>query len=241
MDKKKILGLDIGTTSIGWAIVEASSEKPQKYNEYIKDNSPEAKTDTNNQRTGIHIGKDNLPAVGVRIISQGDIGQRFDSGKKLNEGKKHTPTAERRIQRSARKTKGRYKLRRDKLCCVLEILGMLPDDSYMQVIKNGKKIWKPTEENTNKWYTNKREYEKDEFGMKKKKREMDIGEQLYKLRTDALRKQTEVDLKDWGRILLHLNQWRGYSSDRFSSNEEDLDKDYRSGTVINISDKPTRI
>ncbi|HEY5462589.1 MAG TPA: HNH endonuclease domain-containing protein [Hanamia sp.] len=230
MVNKKILGLDIGTTSIGWAIVEASSEKPFKYNEYFNDGSPETKTDTNNQRIGIHKGKDGLPAAGVRIIPQGDIGQRFDSGKKLNEGKKHTPTAERRIQRSARKTKSRYKLRRDKLCSVLEILGMLPDDSYQKVLRNGKKIWKPIEEKNNKWYTNKREYEHDEFGIKKKKREMDIGEQLYKLRTDALNKDNEIGLKDWGRILLHLNQWRGYSSDRFSSNEEET-KGIKSGDV----------
>ena len=146
------------------------------------------------------------------------------------------------MQRSARKTKGRYKLRRDKLCTVLEILGMLPDDSYEKVLnKNKKEIWVSIEKKNNKWYTNKREYEKDEFGIKKKKRGMDIGEQLYKLRTDALKRENEIDLKDWGRILLHFNQWRGYSSDRFSTNEEDLDKDYRSGTVINISNEPTRI
>ena len=54
---KKILGLDIGTTSIGWAIVEATTEK--KVNEKT---NVVAATDINNDRIGIH--KD---AVGVRI------------------------------------------------------------------------------------------------------------------------------------------------------------------------------
>lgn len=239
---KKILGLDIGTTSIGWAIVKASDEKPLKNNEYFKEDIPETKTDTNNQRTGIYMGKDDLPAVGVRIIPQGDIGQRFDSGKKLNEGKLHTPTAERRIYRSARKTKSRYKLRRDKLCSVLEILGMLPDASYEKIKnKNGKEIWVPINKQNSKWYTKKREYEKNEYGIKKKKRqEGDIGEQLYKLRADAIVQPLD-DKKDWGRILLHLNQWRGYSSDRFSSNEEGIDENYHSGTVVYISNDPIKI
>jgi len=57
---KKILGLDIGTTSIGWAIIEATAEK--KINEKTNE---VAVTDINNDRIGIH--KD---AVGVRIISQ---------------------------------------------------------------------------------------------------------------------------------------------------------------------------
>ena len=239
---KKILGLDIGTTSIGWAITEASDEKPIKKNEYLKDDLPETKTDTNNQRTGIHIGQDGLPAVGVRIIPQGDIGQRFDSGKKLNEGKKHTPTADRRIYRSARKTKSRYKLRRDKLCTVLEILGMLPDASYEKINnKNGKEIWKPIENKNSKWYTKQREYEKDEYGIKKKKREKDIGEQLYELRNDAINPENKIELKDWGRILLHLNQWRGYSSDRYSSSDEEVDKDYHPGKVLNVSNEPLKI
>ncbi len=225
MANKKILGLDIGTTSIGWAIVEASEDKPLKDNKYFKEDTPETKTDTNNLRTGLHY-KDDIPAVGVRIIPQGKMGGRFDSGKKLNEKKDKTPTKERRDFRSARKTKSRYKLRRDKLCSVLNILGMLPEGSYEKVLKNEKEIWQPIKKKNNKWYTND-----------KGKRETDIGEALYKLRADALNAKNEISLKDWGRILLHLNQWRGYSSDRFSNSEEELDKDFLSGVVTSISDE----
>ena len=229
---KKILGLDIGTTSIGWAIVEASSDKPAKYNEQFKDDSPETKTDTNNQRTGIHKGKDGLPAVGVRIIAQeGKMLTRFNEGKKLNEKKNETPTAQRRRIRGGRKLKSRYKLRRDKLCTVLEILAMLPDSSFKRnKNKNNKDVWIAIEDSNGKWYTKKREYEVDEIGKKKKKRKNEygnitgIGEDLYKLRSDASTKPLD-DKKDWGRILLHLNQWRGYSSDRYSSNDEDEQTD----------------
>lgn len=77
----KILGLDIGTTSIGWAVVEASVNKPENYNKYFQYDLPETKTDTNNQRIGIHKGKDGLPAVGVKIISQeGKMLTRFTQG-----------------------------------------------------------------------------------------------------------------------------------------------------------------
>ena len=99
---KKILGLDIGTTSIGWAIVE-TSEKDDKQKE------TNTVTDINNNRIGIH--KD---AVGVRIISQDT--ERFDQGKTLNDSKGTalTPTANRRKYRGSRRMKSRYKLRRDK-------------------------------------------------------------------------------------------------------------------------------
>jgi CRISPR/Cas system Type II protein with McrA/HNH and RuvC-like nuclease domain len=247
MDNKKILGLDIGTTSIGWAIVEAKVEKPVKYNEYANDDLPETKTDTNNDRTGIHIGKDGLPAVGVRIISQeGKMLTRFNQGKKLNEKTNETPTAKRRRIRGGRKLKSRYKLRRDKLCTVLEILGMLPDASYKKVKnRNGKWLWEAMNKDdlkdigNGKWYTKIREYEVDEIGKKKKKRKNEesiitgIGEDLYKLRNNASISPLE-NKKDWGRILLHLNQSRGYSSDRYSSNEDDeqTDDGYYTSLVI---------
>lgn len=211
MENKKILGLDIGTTSIGWAIVEAKEEK--KVNERT---GKVAVTDINNDRIGIY-----QDAVGVRIISEEEMQRRFNEGNKLNEGDTLTPTAKRRVKRSSRKLKSRYKLRRDKLCSVLEILGMLPDNSYSKTTnRNGKQVWKPVEEKSNKWYTNKKEIVKDANGvrMKKRREEGDLGKQLYELRANAIANQ--IELQDWGRILLHLNQWRGYSSDRFIKDEK---------------------
>ena len=118
---KKILGLDIGTTSIGWAIVEAKDEK--KINEKTGET---ANSDINNDRIGIH--KD---AVGVRIISQDTANiQSFNEGKKLVQGSTLTPTASRRVKRGIRRMKSRYKLRRGKLENVLSFLEITKDEKY---------------------------------------------------------------------------------------------------------------
>lgn len=182
---KKILGLDIGTTSIGWAIVEATDEK--KTNDV-------AATDINNERIGIH--KD---AVGVRIISQ-DPGNlmSFNKGEKLSNGSSTlTPTANRRVKRGARRLKSRYKLRRGKLENVLSFLKITKDEKY---------------------YTNERK--NDANGTRIKRGENnDIGKAIYELRDRAIREK--ISLPELGRILLHLNQWRGYSSDRFATVEKE--------------------
>lgn len=194
---KKILGLDIGTTSIGWAIVEATDEK--KANE--KTNRV-AVTDINNDRIGIH--KD---AVGVRIIPQdSDNISSFNQGKRLIQKKTTTPTAKRRIARGSRRMKSRYKLRRGKLTNVLSFLGMNPDEKY---------------------YTNQKG---------KRGNENDIGKAIYSLRDKAIKE--EISLQELGRILLHLNQWRGYSSDRFKKdNDETTDDDFYTSLVISVTEK----
>jgi CRISPR/Cas system Type II protein with McrA/HNH and RuvC-like nuclease domain len=189
---KKILGLDIGTTSIGWAIVDASEEK--KVND-INGKVPE--TDINNDRIGIHKDTDGNHAVGVRIISQDD--DRFIKGEKLNQGANLTPTAERRVKRGARRLKSRYKLRRGKLALLLDYIGMQPDKGY---------------------FTN----EKGKRGEKN-----DIGRAIYELRDRAIREK--ISLNEWGRIIIHLNQWRGYSSDRFAK-EEKTTFDYYTAEII---------
>lgn len=195
---KKILGLDVGTTSIGWAIVETTDEKP--VNDF---NGEQAKTDINNNRLGLH--KD---AVGVRIISQDT--ERFDRGVTLNDpkGSTLTPTATRRKYRSARRMRNRYKLRRSKLETALSFMGIVPDKNY---------------------YTN----EKGKRGTNN-----DLGRAIYEIRDNAIREK--ISLAQFGRILLHMNQWRGYSSDRFQK-EEKPRFDYYTGIITNISDKPIQI
>ena len=185
---KKILGLDIGTTSIGWAIVEATDEKKV----YEKTNEA-AETDINNDRIGIH--KD---AIGVRIISQDTTNlQSFDKGEKLVKGSTLTPTANRRAKRGGRRLKSRYKLRRGKLENVLSFLNIVRDENY---------------------YTNERRNDADGNRIKRGKNN-DIGKAIYELRDRAIKEV--ISLPELGRILLHLNQWRGYSSDRFATTEKE--------------------
>ncbi len=178
MANKKILGLDIGTTSVGYTIIEVSEDKIK--NIY---SDKQATSDINNERIGIY--KD---ALGVRIISQDT--DRFDRGLKLNDtkGSTLTPTANRRKFRGIRRMRNRYKLRRNKLYKLLSILGLAADENY---------------------FTNKKG---------KRGKNNDIGKALYALRERAIREK--ISLSELARVLLHLNQLRGYSSDRFAKDEE---------------------
>lgn len=188
---KKILGLDIGTTSIGYSIIEISDEKNKNS---ISDKL--AISGINNDRIGIFED-----AIGVRIINQDT--DRFDRGLKLNDpkGSTLTPTANRRKFRGIRRMRNRYKLRRNKLYKVLSLLGITPDEKY---------------------FTNKKG---------KRGKDNDIGKALYGLRERAAREK--VTLSEFARVLLHLNQLRGYSSDRFAKDEE-TKFDYYLTEVVNL-------
>lgn len=193
MIMKKILGLDIGTTSIGWAIIEATDTKTANEKTGLT-----AVSDINNERTGIYKN-----AIGVRIIPQdSDNVKSFNEGKKLIQKKTTTPTAKRRQARGSRRLKSRYKLRRGKLANVIAFIKMNPDERY---------------------YTNQKG---------KRGSGNDIGKAIYELRDKAIRE--EVSLNEWGRILLHLNQWRGYSSDRFKKSEKEETQAGITATAIKI-------
>ncbi|CAN5609923.1 type II CRISPR RNA-guided endonuclease Cas9 [soil metagenome] len=220
---KKILGLDIGTTSIGWAIVEAVDEK--KIN--VKTNET-ANSDINNDRIAIHKGNDDKHAVGVRIIPQdSDNIRSFTEGKKLNTKKTKTPTKKRREKRGIRRLNNRYKMRREKLLKVLELLQMLPVGAVHRR-KNEEDKWEEIRSNS-EFYSNAKG---------KRGSNNDIGKAIYELRDRAVREK--IELTEWGRIILHLNQLRGYSSDRFKKDE--VEKfEYISGIVIESSEKPLLI
>jgi CRISPR-associated endonuclease Csn1 len=227
---KKVLGLDIGTTSIGWAIVEVKDEKN------INEKTGEVpETDINNERTGIL--KD---GVGVRIIAQDT--ERFDKGQTLNDSKGSTltPAATRRKYRGTRKMKSRYKLRRSKLLSVLAAAGMKPEGSFIYAIQNkaSKGKWVNDDEFHGEMYTKYKRFEFSEDGTKKRiKRHKDIGEELYELRDKALKEP--ITAFQLGRILIHLNQKRGYSSDRFKKDEKEGNKkgdnEFFTSIVENVS------
>lgn len=209
---KKILGLDIGTTSIGWAIVEATDEK--KANDKTGET---AETDINNDRIGIYKDDKNGYALGVRIIKQDtDNITSFNKGEKLNNDSKATPAAKRRQKRGARRLKSRYKLRRDKLIKVLEYLEMLPvgakyiDENKNEIRKNSS------------YYSNAKG---------KRGKGNDIGKALYELRNKAITERIKPD--ELGRLILMFNQYRGYSSDRFKK-DETKNFGYYTCTVTNL-------
>ncbi|MCC7050688.1 MAG: type II CRISPR RNA-guided endonuclease Cas9, partial [Bacteroidia bacterium] len=105
---KKILGLDLGTNSIGWALVKEANN--------------------NNEQSSI-------TKVGARVIHYGDNLVKTDSGTSsmtpeddFASGKGLSPNAGRTKSRSARRNLQRYKLRRENLIEILKEHKIINDD-----------------------------------------------------------------------------------------------------------------
>ena len=175
---KKILGLDLGTNSIGWALVEQDFEA----------------------KSGKILG------MGSRIIPMGTDKQEYEKGVGI------TKNATRREKRTTRKMNKRYKLRRNKLLFILHTLGLLPDQfQFKNGIPEPKKLQElellPIKRNRDYDENGKRKDRKYKDGQKIKEEPMSLLN--CELRVNALK--TEIDLKDFGKILFQFNQLRGYS------------------------------
>ncbi|MFH0866824.1 MAG: type II CRISPR RNA-guided endonuclease Cas9 [Bacteroidota bacterium] len=107
---KKILGLDLGTNSIGWALVEEAENTSEK-SSIIKIGS-----------RVIHYG-DNL----VKVDKKGKISASMTPEEDFFSGKGLSPNAGRTRQRSARRNLQRYKLRRENLINILKEYFIIPD------------------------------------------------------------------------------------------------------------------
>lgn len=98
---KKILGLDLGTTSIGWALVnEAENENENEKSSIIK--------------LGVRVNP-------LTIEEQQD----FEKGKSI------TTNAERTLKRGMRRNLQRYKLRRENLIEILKDNGFITDETIL--------------------------------------------------------------------------------------------------------------
>ena len=96
---KKVLGLDIGTNSIGAALINL----PAKFEDYGKEGS--------------------IKWMGSRIVpTEGDYLKKFEEGQTSGV---ETKAAARRSKRGARRLKHRYKLRRTRLIKVFKSLGWI--------------------------------------------------------------------------------------------------------------------
>lgn len=90
---KTILGLDLGSNSIGWAVVKA-------------------------EETGEKLNLTGIEAAGSRVLPMdGDLLSKFEQGNSVSQ------TATRRTARSARRRNERKKLRRARLLRALRTLG----------------------------------------------------------------------------------------------------------------------
>ena len=206
---KKILGLDLGTNSIGWAVVNAETENRNDETTYLRP-----------------VG---ISAAGSRIIPMSaDILGDFDRGNSVSQ------TAERTGYRSARRLHERYLLRRERMLRVLKMMGFLPEHFETQIDRYGKFI--DNCEPKLPWLKNKDG--KMEFLFKNSFNEMlaDFAANqpqlvadgkkvpydwtIYYLRKKALSQKITKEELAW--ILLQFNQKRGYYQLR---GEEDVQED----------------
>lgn len=190
---KKILGLDLGTNSIGWAVVNAYLDEEGK--EHLK----------------------NISSSGCRIIPM-DAAVLGD----FDKGNTKSQTAERTEMRGKRRLLERYLLRRERLLRVLSIVGFLPEHYASHVNRYGKFLdesepkiaWKQNEEGQFVFLFQDSFNEMLEEFRSIHPELLDNGKKipydwtLYYLRKKALVHKISKEELAW--VLLNFNQKRGY-------------------------------
>lgn len=216
---KHILGLDLGTNSIGWAVINAT-------------------TDENTQKEQL-VG---INAAGSRIIPM-DAAQLGD----FNKGNTVSQTANRTQYRSTRRLYERKKLRRERLHRVLQILGFLPPHYAAQLDRYGKFIansepklaWEKGVNHLPHFIFQQsfqemlKDFSQKDEGTKK----IPYDWTLFYLRKKALTQKIEKEELAW--ILLNFNQKRGYHQLREEETEKPTSKTrqyFDSQTVTDIVD-----
>jgi len=193
---KKILGLDLGTNSIGWALIERDFEKAEG----------------------------EIDGLGSRIIPmEPEMFSRFGTGlplSKSNTGIAYTPSGKRTDYRGVRRLFQRDNLRRERLHRVLNILGFLPKHyaNTIDFAEHFGQFKKDTEVKLNYRKNKLEKYEfifMDSFNEMVKEFEAEGQETkipydwtLYYLRKKALSKKITKEELAW--IILNFNQKRGY-------------------------------
>lgn len=163
---KTILGLDLGTNSIGWALIEEENNILQK-----------------------------IKGIGCRIIPEKDEHRDFEKGRDISKN------AERRRKRGMRRLNERYKLRRNNLLKLCKILEIKPKGLEQLFLRGSfeSKIVLPN-------------------GAFKKGDHQYRPHELYELRTKALTEK--ISLEELFRIIYHLNQRRGFKSNKKTTSQE---------------------
>ena len=220
---KKILGLDLGTNSIGWAVVNAD--------EIIRENETS------------FLKPVNIGSAGSRIIpmDEGVLGD-FDRGNTKSQTKDRTE------KRGVRRLLERNLLRRERLLRVLKVMDFLPKHYTEKIDSYGKF----TDDSEPKLAWRKNADGKYEFVFKDSFDEMLadfavnqpqlVGDgkkvpydwTIYYLRKKALTQRLTKEELAW--ILLQFNQKRGYYQLRGEEEEENPNKliEYLSQKVVRV-------
>lgn len=208
---KKILGLDLGTNSIGWAVVNAAEATRENKTTYLKP-----------------VG---ISAAGSRIIPMSaDILGDFDKGNSVSQ------TAERTGYRSTRRLLERNLQRRERLLRVLDLMGFLPEHFASQIDRYGKFInhaepklaWEKDEtgkyqflfmDSFNEMLA---DFAQNQPQLVADGKKVPYDWTIYYLRKKALSQKITKEELAW--ILLQFNQKRGYYQLRGEEGEENQDK-----------------
>ena len=219
MKMKRILGLDLGTNSIGWAIIKT----PQTTDE------------------GIHLPS--IECAGSRIIPMDSATMgNFDNGTSISQ------TAERTRLRGVRHLLERSLLRRERLNRVLDLIGFLPKhyaeklNRYGQIV-NGEEPKIAWAKNELGQYTFLFKSSFNEMLEEFKTTHIDLADKkipydwtIYYLRKKALSQKIEKEELAW--VLHHFNQKRGYYQLREEEIETAKNKkvEYLTLKVISVED-----
>lgn len=209
---KKILGLDLGTNSIGWAVVNA---------EEIHDEKEEGK---------VTLKPISIEAASSRIIPMdAAILGEFDRGNSVSQ------TKERTSFRGTRRLRERALLRRERLHRVLDLMGFLPEHYSNKLTRYGK--FSDDSEPKLAWRKNdsgiyeflfKESFEEMVSEFKKEHPSIEkvpYDWTIYYLRKKALSQALTKEELAW--ILLNFNQKRGYYQLRGEDDEIDLTKEVK--------------
>lgn len=208
---KKILGLDLGTNSIGWAVVDADESTRENETTYLKPKG--------------------ISKSGSRIIpmDEGILGD-FDRGNTKSQ------TADRTKFRSARRLLERYLLRRERLLRVLKLMDFLPEHYANQIDRYGKFInhaepklaWEKDETDMPKFLfidsfnEMLADFAKNQPQLVADGKKVPYDWTIYYLRKKALTQKLTKEELAW--VLLQFNQKRGYYQLRGEEEEENQDK-----------------
>lgn len=221
---KKILGLDLGTNSIGWAVVNANVDK--EGSEVI----------------------DGISSSGSRIIPM-DAATLGD----FDKGNSKSQTAERTRLRGVRRLLERSLLRRERLIRVLSVMDFLPSHFASQVDRFGKFIkdsepkiaWKKDETGKYSFLFQDSFHEMlEEFrmyhpGLLDGGRKIPYDWTVYYLRKKALTQKITKEELAW--ILLNFNQKRGYYQLRGEEEQDDNKQvKYYALKVLSVEDSGDR-
>lgn len=221
---RNIIGLDLGTNSIGWSwIQQLISPPPTQPSEYLFDGTPI------------------IRMSGSRIIPMsGDVTGSFERGETISK------TKDRTAKRMARRMNERFQLRRERLNRVLNIMGFLPEHYARALDRYGKLneesnttiAWRSKEDGKNEFIFYPSFLEMASIF---KERHPDIQRipldwTLYYLRSKALHQAITKEELSW--VLHSFNQKRGYYQSREDITEEDKTKkvEYIKGVVNSVED-----